>query len=58
VEVKSGAGGQLRSLHMALAAYPSCGDGWVLYSGPYGRRPEQRLEFIPLYFAGTLAMPC
>ena len=54
VEVKSGAGGQLRSLHMVLAAYPSCGDGRVLYSGSYGRRPEQRLEFIPLYFAGSL----
>jgi predicted AAA+ superfamily ATPase len=54
VEVKSGAGGQLRSLHMALATYPSCGDGWVLYSGPYARRPEQRIEFIPLYFAGAL----
>jgi predicted AAA+ superfamily ATPase len=54
VEVKSGVGGQLRSLHMVLTAYPSCGDGWVLYSGPYGRRPEQRLEFIPLYFAGAL----
>jgi predicted AAA+ superfamily ATPase len=54
VEVKSGVGGQLRSLHMVLAEYPSCGDGWVLYSGPYGRRPEQRLEFIPLYFAGAL----
>lgn len=55
VEVKSGAGGQLRSLHMALAAYPSCGNGWVLYSGPYGRQPDQRIEFIPLYFAGALA---
>lgn len=54
VEVKSGSGGQLRSLHMALVAYPSCGEGWVLYSGPYSRRPEQRIEFIPLYFAGTL----
>ncbi len=54
VEVKSGTGGQLRSLHMALSAYPSCGDGLVLYSGPYGRRPEQRLHFIPLYYAGTL----
>jgi predicted AAA+ superfamily ATPase len=54
VEVKSGVGGQLRSLHLMLNTYPSCGDGWVLYSGPYGRRPEQRLAFIPLYFAGAL----
>jgi predicted AAA+ superfamily ATPase len=55
VEVKSGAGGQLRSLHMVLAAYPACGDGWVFYSGPYARLPEQKFEFIPLYFAGS---PC
>ncbi|MFM8635703.1 MAG: ATP-binding protein [Planctomycetia bacterium] len=55
VEVKSGTGGQLRSLHRVLADYPGCGDGWVLSGGPFGRRPEQRIEFIPLYFAGTLA---
>lgn len=54
VEVKSGTGGQLRSLHMLLNAYPACGDGLVLYSGPYGCRPEQRIQFIPLYYAGTL----
>jgi len=54
VEVKSGTGGQLRSLHLALRTYPTCGDGLVLYSGPYGRRPEQRLHFIPLYHAGAI----
>jgi predicted AAA+ superfamily ATPase len=56
VEVKSGAGGKLRSLHRVLADYPACGDGWVLSSGPCGRQPEQRIEFIPLYFAGQLAI--
>jgi len=54
VEVKSGTGGQLRSLHLALQTYPACGEGLVLYSGRYGDRPEQRLRFIPLYYAGTL----
>lgn len=54
LEVKSGTGGQLRSLHMALNSYPACGDGLVLYSGPYGCQPEQRIRFIPLYYAGTL----
>ena len=47
VEVKSGTGGQLRSLHRVLADYPGCGDGWVLSGGPFGQRPEQRIEFIP-----------
>lgn len=55
VEVKSGTGGQLRSLHRVLADYPNCGDGWVLYGGPFGRRPEQRIEFIPLYFAAAVS---
>ncbi len=54
VEVKSGAGGQLRSLHLALQSYPTCGDGLVLYSGTYAHRPEQRLRFLPLYYAGAL----
>jgi predicted AAA+ superfamily ATPase len=54
VEVRSGAGGSLRSLHLALQTYPDCGDGLVFYSGPYGERPEQRLRFLPLYFAGSI----
>ncbi len=53
-EVKSGTGGQLRSLHLALRTYPTTGEGLVLYSGPYGHRPEQRLRFLPLYYAGIL----
>jgi uncharacterized protein len=57
VEVKSGRGGTLRSLHMLLAAYPQCPEGIVLYAGPYGWRPESRLRFVPLYFAGSLCSP-
>lgn len=33
--------------HRVLADYPGCGAGWVLSGGPFGRRPEQRIEFIP-----------
>jgi len=54
VEVKSGKGGQLRSLHLALQTYPTCGEGLVLYGGSYGERPEQRLRFVPLYYAGMV----
>ena len=54
LEVKSGKGGSLRSMHNFLAAYPESGHGIVLYSGMYGERPEQRIRFIPLYFAGNL----
>lgn len=54
IEVKSGDGGTLRSLHKLLAAQPECPEGIVLYSGVYGWRPERRLRFVPLYFAGAL----
>ena len=57
VEVKSGASGSLRSLHLMLNAYPHCADGVVLYSGPYSHLPEQRLTFMPLYYAGSVGDP-
>jgi predicted AAA+ superfamily ATPase len=54
VEVKSGAGGSLKSLHLALREFPECPAGIVLYSGEYAERPEARLRFVPLYYAGNL----
>lgn len=58
VEVKSGAGGTLRSLHMLLEAHPEVPEGMVLYGGPHGWRPESRLRFVPLYFAGSAGSYC
>ncbi len=49
VEVKSGAGGSLRSLHLMLKKYPHCPAGLVLYSGIYRNLPEQKIVFMPLY---------
>jgi predicted AAA+ superfamily ATPase len=57
VEVKSGAGGSLRSLHLFLRTYPSCPEGLVLYSGTFAHLPEQRITFLPLYFADSLGDP-
>jgi predicted AAA+ superfamily ATPase len=57
VEVKSGAGGSLRSLHLMLDTYRNCSEGIVLYSGPYAQRPEQRLTFMPLYYAASIGDP-
>ena len=54
VEVKSGKGGSLRSMQRFLSTYPECHEGIVLYSGSYGVRPELKLRFVPLYFAGSL----
>ena len=57
VEVKSGAGGSLRSLRLMLETYANCPEGLVLYSGTYARLPERRLEFLPLYYAGSVGDP-
>lgn len=54
IEVKSGKGGSLRSLHFMLGKYPNCKSGIVLYSGEYKRLPEQRIIFLPIYYAGNL----
>jgi predicted AAA+ superfamily ATPase len=49
IEVKSGPGGKLKSLHLMLKNYPNCPKGLVLYSGPYKELPDQKLTFLPLY---------
>ncbi|MEE8179527.1 MAG: DUF4143 domain-containing protein, partial [bacterium] len=51
IEVKSGAGGRLRSLHLLLKSYPNCPFGIVFSSAPFSEISEQRLKFFPLYFA-------
>ena len=54
VEVKSGTGGSMRSLHLMLKKYPHCPKGLVLYSGTYRELPEQKLVFMPLYGVATI----
>lgn len=54
IEVKSGSGGRMRSLHLLLQSFPNCPQGLVLYSGPYRKLPEQKLIFMPLYCAATI----
>jgi predicted AAA+ superfamily ATPase len=54
VEVKSGAGGSLRSLHLMLKKYRHCPQGLVLYSGPGNSVPEQKLKFLPLHAAAII----
>lgn len=61
IEVKSGKGGSLRSLHLMLEKYPHCPEGWVFYSGEYRELPQQKLKFMPLYslpfFLGSTNRP-
>jgi len=54
VEVKSGAGGSLRSLHLFLEKYPNCPQGLVLHGGVYRHLAEQKLIFLPLYAAAGI----
>ena len=54
IEVKSGSGGSLRSLHLMLDKYHNCPHGLVAYSGPYKERPEQKLVFLPLYAVAAI----
>jgi len=51
VEVKSGASGRLRSMHLLLKEHPKIPHGIVFSSRVYSELPEQRLKFIPLYHA-------
>jgi len=54
VEVKSGTGGSLRSLHLMMQAYKNLKKGIVLYSGFFRELPEQKLLFLPLYCAAAV----
>jgi len=50
VEVKSGASGRLKSLHLFLRTYPDCPTGYVFSCANYSELPEQKLIFIPIYY--------
>lgn len=54
VEVKSGASGSLRSLHLMLEKYQNCPQGLVLYSGTSNNVSDQKLQFLPLYCVSTI----
>jgi hypothetical protein len=56
VEIKSGASGKLKSMHLLLKQYPQIKQGYVLSTAPYGKIVDQKLTFLPLYYAFGLAM--
>ncbi|MHC4796863.1 MAG: ATP-binding protein [Planctomycetota bacterium] len=51
IEVKNKAAGRLRSMHMLLEKYPQCPWGYVFSCAGYSELPEQKLKFLPLYYA-------
>jgi predicted AAA+ superfamily ATPase len=56
VEVKSARAGRLRSMHQYLKEFPNCTVGYVFSGNKYAELPEQKLNFIPLYFAYSASM--
>ncbi len=55
IEVKGAPTGRLRSLHLLLKEHPSIRRGIVLSDAPYGTLDQQRITFVPLYFAHSVA---
>ena len=51
IEVKSGPSGRLKSLHIFLKTYQNCPKGIVFSTGPYRELAEERISFVPLYYA-------
>ncbi len=53
VEVKSGASGSLKSMHLLLKQHPQIYTGYVLSGAHHSELKEQKLKFIPLYYASN-----
>jgi len=53
VEVKSGKSGSLKSLHLLLKTYSNVENSFVFSDANYGQIPEQKITFLPLYFAAS-----
>lgn len=51
VEIKGGASGKLRSMHLILDHYPHIEQGYILSTAPFAKITEQKLTFLPLYYA-------
>jgi len=54
VEIKGGAAGKLRSMHMLLQYFPNVEQAYVLSTAPFGKILKQKLTFLPLYYAFRL----
>lgn len=50
IEVKSGASGRLRSLHLFLEQYPQTPFAYIFLDAPYQEPKEDKFIYMPLYF--------
>ena len=55
IEVKSGSAGSLKSLHLLLNQFADIKNAYVLSHGELGKLKNQKLDFIPIYYASFLA---
>ncbi|RLD60996.1 MAG: nuclease [Bacteroidetes bacterium] len=55
VEVKNSSSGSLKSLHLLLNQFPDIKNAYVLSHAEYGKMENQKLEFVPVYYASYLA---
>ncbi len=51
IEVKSGRSGRLKSLHLLLNKFTNIKTAFVLTEDKYGEIPEQKIKFLPLFYA-------
>lgn len=56
VEVKSASAGRLRSMHQYLKEFPDCKAGYIFSANKYSALKEQKLLFMPLYFAYSASL--
>ena len=56
VEVKSGKSGSLKSLHLLLRTYGNVENSFVFSDANFAQIPEQKITFLPLYFAASAFM--
>ena len=56
VEIKSGKGGSLRSLHLLLESYPNLENACVFSDSPYRKSTGEKITFLPLYYIGSVVV--
>jgi uncharacterized protein len=53
IEVKSGVAGSLKSLHILFNTYQNIQKAFVFSDSQFGEVPEQKINFIPLYYTAS-----
>ncbi len=54
IEIKSGKGGRLKSMHLLLSTFPQISHGIVLGTHNISFLPKERIKFMPLYTELTI----